>query len=238
MSPLPPPDQTVAIAFLVALFYGLYLSTFFHCMRWLLFTNDGWELRGRKSIQWPKLVATFAIFSMSTLDRGIQLKRWTDQAMWYLSPAHSQVHTADWTDVVLVRLNVCLLYLASPNLMHKVHHWQSYNSTGRCCPSELMRPSPPSGYFALIIVQISRLWNIYTKSYRVIAFPVILWFGGFMLTALQAYVQIAQVSKLNVWLPVNMSIGPGIILTPFWASTIVLNIFATCKQLSQECLEV
>lgn len=51
-----------------------------------------------------------------------------------------------------------------------------------------------------------------------------------MLTALQAYMQIAQVSKMDVWLPVNMSIGPGIILTPFWASTIVLNLYATCKR--------
>jgi hypothetical protein len=106
MSPLPPPDQTVAIAFLVALFYGLYLATFFHCMRWLLFTNDGWELRERKLIKWPMLLITLAIFSMSTIDRGVQLKRWTDQVMWYHSAAHSQVHTTDWTDVVLVRPDI------------------------------------------------------------------------------------------------------------------------------------
>jgi hypothetical protein len=55
-----------------------------------------------------------------------------------------------------------------------------------------------------------------------------------MLTVLQAYVQVAQVSKMNVWLPVNMSVGPGIILIPFWASTIVLNIYATCKNSSSE----
>ncbi|KAF5316815.1 hypothetical protein D9619_006885 [Psilocybe cf. subviscida] len=190
MSPIPPPDQIVAIAFLVALFYGLYPATLFHCMRWLLFTDDGWELRGRKSIPWTKFFLTLAIFSMSTLDRGVQLKRWTEQSMWYHSPTHSQVHTADWTDVVLCTTGNLTSQLADA-------------------------------------VLTSRLWNIYNKSYRVIAFPVVLWFGNLVLTALQAYLQIGQVSKLDVWLPVNMSIGPGIILTPFWASTIVLNIYAT-----------
>jgi hypothetical protein len=74
-----------------------------------------------------------------------------------------------------------------------------------------------------------RLWRIYNKSTAIIAFPIFLWIGGFALTGLQAYVQIVQLSGLKLWLPVNMSIGPGIILIPFWASTIVLNVYATCK---------
>jgi hypothetical protein len=108
MSPIPLPDQIVAVAFLVALFYGLYLATFFHSMRWLLFTDDGWELRGRKSVQWPMFCITLAIFVMSTLDRGLQLRRWTEQALWYHS-THSQVHTTDWMDVILVRVAFGLL---------------------------------------------------------------------------------------------------------------------------------
>jgi hypothetical protein len=140
MSPIPPPDQIVAVAFLVALFYGLYLSTFFHCIRWLLFTNDGWELRGHKSIQWPMLLITLAIFSMSTLDRGVQLKRWTDQALWYNSPAHPQVPTLDWIDVVLVR--VALFYRSSVSFMAlKVHHSQYDNSISRRCPRAFIRLS-------------------------------------------------------------------------------------------------
>ncbi|KAF5316814.1 hypothetical protein D9619_006884 [Psilocybe cf. subviscida] len=190
MSPIPPPDQIVAVAFLVALFYGLYLATFLHCMRWLLFTDEGWELRGRKSVQWPIFLITLAIFIMSTLDRGLQLRRWTEQATWYHSPAHPQTHTTDWIDVVLCT---------------------TANLTSQLADSVL----------------IFRLWGIYNKSYRVVVFPIILWLGGLVLTALQAYMQIAQVSKMDVWLPVNMSIGPGIILTPFWASTIVLNLYAT-----------
>ncbi|TFK41536.1 hypothetical protein BDQ12DRAFT_663607 [Crucibulum laeve] len=32
---------------------------------------------------------------------------------------------------------------------------------------------------------------------------------------------------IAVWVPVNMKIGPGTILTPFWGSTIVVNIYVT-----------
>lgn len=116
MSPIPPPDQIVAVAFLVALFYGLYLATFFHCMRWLLFTDEGWELRGLKSVQWPIFLITLAIFIMSTLDRGLQLRRWTEQATWYPSPVHPQTHTTDWIDVVLVRLALVSWTMSCSNI--------------------------------------------------------------------------------------------------------------------------
>lgn len=76
-----------------------------------------------------------------------------------------------------------------------------------------------------------RLWKLYNKSKAIIAFPLLLWIGGFALTGLQAYIQIVQLSDLKLWLPVNMSIGPGIILIPFWASTIVLNVYATCENI-------
>ena len=102
MSPLPSPDQTVAIAFLVALFFGIYLSTFFHCMRWLLFTDQGWELRKRGEVQWSMTCVALAIFTLSVTNRGIQLKRWSQQVVWYHEPGHSQMHNTDWTDVVLV----------------------------------------------------------------------------------------------------------------------------------------
>lgn len=69
---------------------------------------------------------------------------------------------------------------------------------------------------------------MYNESTVIVAFPIFLWIGGFALTGLQAYVQIVQMEDLKLWLPVNMSIGPGIILIPFWASAIILNIYATC----------
>ena len=55
--------------------------------------------------------------------------------------------------------------------------------------------------------------------------------GGFVCTILQAYWQIVKVRQLpGVWTPVNMTVGPGTILTPFWASTILVNMYATGKK--------
>lgn len=70
---------------------------------------------------------------------------------------------------------------------------------------------------------------MYSKSYRIIILPVILWIGGLVLTALEIYLLVVKVALFRVWLPVNVDVGPGIILTPFWASTILLNIYATSK---------
>jgi hypothetical protein len=79
------------------------------------------------------------------------------------------------------------------------------------------------------VLKVYRLWKIYTNSYRVIVLPVILWIGALVLTALQIYLQVVKVTLSRDWLPVNQDIGAGIILTPFWASTILLNLYATSE---------
>ncbi|KAF5328200.1 hypothetical protein D9619_013363 [Psilocybe cf. subviscida] len=86
-----------------------------------------------------------------------------------------------------------------------------------------------SNLIALITdaVLIFRLWKVYNNSYRIVVLPLVLWVGGLVLSALQIYLQEVRVTRFRVWLPVNVDMGPGIILTPFWASTIILNIYAT-----------
>jgi hypothetical protein len=58
---------------------------------------------------------------------------------------------------------------------------------------------------------------------------VILWIGGLVLTALEIYLLVVKVALFRVWLPVNVDVGPGIILTAFWAFTILLKLYATSK---------
>jgi len=75
---------------------------------------------------------------------------------------------------------------------------------------------------------IYRCWLVSFKSFPRIAFPCFFWVGGVVCTILQAYWQIVQSAAITTaWTPVNISIGPGTILTPFWGSTIVVNIYAT-----------
>jgi hypothetical protein len=193
----PTPDQDVAIGFVMALFYGLYLATFFHCLRWHLFTDEGWTLRDRKAIQWSMFTATCILFVLCTINRALELRKSMMQAADSNRVGSKGVDGETIKDKSLPIIQMLLCTDA--------------NLTSQLADSVLMY----------------RLWRIYNKSTAIIAFPMFLWIGGFALTGLQAYVQIVQLSGLKLWLPVNMSIGPGIILIPFWASTIVLNVYAT-----------
>jgi hypothetical protein len=59
------PDQAFIVGAIVqALLYGLYLATLAHCLRWLLFDDEGWSRR--KDINWRMLVIAVVIFLFST----------------------------------------------------------------------------------------------------------------------------------------------------------------------------
>ncbi|GJJ07540.1 hypothetical protein Clacol_001742 [Clathrus columnatus] len=61
-----------------------------------------------------------------------------------------------------------------------------------------------------------------------LADSVLVWLGGLVSTILQAYWQIIQQKGLlTAWQPIDTQIGPGSILTAFWACTITLNAYAT-----------
>ena len=46
-----------------AIFFGLYSASFIHCVRWLLFEDDGWKIR--KKINWWLLSTTLLVFLLS-----------------------------------------------------------------------------------------------------------------------------------------------------------------------------
>lgn len=83
-----------------------------------------------------------------------------------------------------------------------------------------------------------RLWVIYAKQMWIVWFPIFLWVGGIVCTILQLFLQIVHIHNRDFgpyqWAAVNMDVGPGIVLTPFWASTIVLNAYCTGKSAQTE----
>lgn len=76
-----------------------------------------------------------------------------------------------------------------------------------------------------------RLWVTHARQMWIMWFPLSLWVGGIICTILQLYLQVVHIHNPNFgpyhWSTVNMSVGPGIVLTPFWASTIALNAYCT-----------
>jgi hypothetical protein len=55
-----------------AILTGLYITTFFHCLRWLVFTDEGWRLR--KNIDWPILSVTVLVFILTYTSLVIMVK--------------------------------------------------------------------------------------------------------------------------------------------------------------------
>jgi hypothetical protein len=54
-----------------AILYGVYLVTLLHCLRWLVFDDEGWHVRRR--IKWTFLIISMFIFLLATTDVGISL---------------------------------------------------------------------------------------------------------------------------------------------------------------------
>jgi hypothetical protein len=99
------PDQNVASIFVSTLFYGLYLATLFHCVRWLIFTDDGWRLR--KRINWTMLTITLVLFVLSTLSRALVLQTTMVQVLNGSKPHPPPPPTSQiWNTTILLTLDV------------------------------------------------------------------------------------------------------------------------------------
>lgn len=57
--------------FTQAVLYGLFLASFVHCLRWLLYADDGWRLK--TNINWPMLTVTVLVFLFSTVDLALSV---------------------------------------------------------------------------------------------------------------------------------------------------------------------
>ncbi|KAF9482986.1 hypothetical protein BDN70DRAFT_874406 [Pholiota conissans] len=79
-------------------------------------------------------------------------------------------------------------------------------------------------------VLMYRCWLIYGRSKRIIIFPAAMWVGGLVCTVLQIYWQTVQTGAFgqDYWQPVNMTVGLGTVLTPFWGTTLLLNAYTMC----------
>ncbi|KIJ24880.1 hypothetical protein M422DRAFT_274244 [Sphaerobolus stellatus SS14] len=186
------PVQTLADVWAEALFLGLYLPTLFRCLRWLLWTDEGWKLR--KKIDWTILIVTLLIAACVLIDKAVSLQSKMQSLEPGIVPQPQRggtVNAPNWVDIVI------------------------------CTASNM-------GILLADAVLIFRLWHVYGKSLRIAILPILLWLGAFACTILQAYWQTVQQRGIQTsWHPINTTVGPGPILAPFWASTLVLNLYAT-----------
>jgi hypothetical protein len=64
-------DVVLISLFTQAALYGLYVATLIHCLRWLLYTDDGWKQRD--GVNRIMLTAAILIFLLSTINLGLLL---------------------------------------------------------------------------------------------------------------------------------------------------------------------
>ncbi|TFK34155.1 hypothetical protein BDQ12DRAFT_715432 [Crucibulum laeve] len=186
-------DSKFASAFVGAIFLGLYLSTFFLCLRWLLFSDNGWTFR--KKISWIMLSASAVLCALDITNNSLSLYEVMSDARSVSQPIPTPATTS------------------SPRLT-----WNAILMCTNANVSALLADS----------LLMYRCWIIYEKSRTVLIFPLIFWLGGIACTILEACWQIIENGALHSsWHVVNMTIGPGTVLTPFWASTIILNSYTS-----------
>ncbi|KAF9482953.1 hypothetical protein BDN70DRAFT_929607 [Pholiota conissans] len=183
-----PPEKEIVIAFTGALSYGIYLLTLCYCLRWLLFSDEGWTARRRRN--WPMIAITLSTFTLVTAYLALLLYKNTKtlhDIINHIPPSNTEGRVP-WTSTVICVLANMSALLADIALMYRV-------------------------------------WVVYGKRKRVLIFPSIMWITGLVCTVLQGYWQIVHSNVNEKWNIVNMSIGPGMILTPFWATTLLLNLY-------------
>ena len=87
-----------------ALLTGVYFASFFLCLRWLIFSDDGETLR--KWIHWPFLTITIILFACSVIGFSISL-----QATLLVFEGRSGKFY--YTTVIIVRYSTILSSLSS-----------------------------------------------------------------------------------------------------------------------------
>jgi hypothetical protein len=66
------PEILLVALFVQTLFYGLYIASLVHCLRWLIYDDDGWKQRD--GINKPLVFIAVLIFAISTANLGITLQ--------------------------------------------------------------------------------------------------------------------------------------------------------------------
>jgi len=182
-------DRLLAV-FIAALATGVYLCTLFYCIRWLVYTDEGWRVR--KKIDKTMLSGTLAICALSSIHTSLAVQTsFVEIRNLEMGIANTPNAPLPWTSVVMCTVTNVVVLIADGFLIY-------------------------------------RCWLVCLKSFPKILFPCFFWVGGLACTVLQIYWQVVQSADVvTLWTPVNMTIGPGTVLTPFWGSTIVVNLYSS-----------
>ncbi|KAF9450259.1 hypothetical protein P691DRAFT_847670 [Macrolepiota fuliginosa MF-IS2] len=144
-----------------------------------------------------------------------------------------------WFMVIIANILSALLLVNTALVVHAPMAKSTFIEQGHT-PQEYVSPSWDDPVRCMIansialvadIVLMHRLWVVYNKNVWIMCLPAFLWVAGIVCTAVQGFLQIKHISDPSFgpykWASVNMNVGPGIALIPFWGSTVILNAYST-----------
>ncbi|KIK66908.1 hypothetical protein GYMLUDRAFT_145135, partial [Collybiopsis luxurians FD-317 M1] len=133
-------------------FWGIYLVTFFPCMRHLLWDAKG-NLRSVKSINWIMLLFALLLAFFATFDVALSLMHAIEAFILYTGPGGSEeryTRLTDWVNIMKVS-DQTKLFQPLPTLL--ISHLQVY-----------------------------RCWIVTNKNYFLLILPALLWLGDLAMT--------------------------------------------------------
>ncbi|KAJ7036754.1 hypothetical protein C8F04DRAFT_1394021 [Mycena alexandri] len=187
MEDFPITEAQIVASFMESVFWGIYLITFFLCMRVLVFRPD-FGLKRLSELNWPMLLVALAMCSFATLDVAVGLMH---------------------------NIQAFVLYRGAKGavgVFSDISNWVNVVKT----VDVVMQTTLGDGLL------IYRCWVVYGRSWRIVAFPILLWIGGAVCTVTNIVLEARLHSDALV---TSKSLRPVII--SFWVLTIVLNILTT-----------
>ncbi|KAJ7183459.1 hypothetical protein C8R46DRAFT_984653 [Mycena filopes] len=187
MEDFPITEAQIVASFMESVFWGIYLITFFLCIRSLLFRPD-FGLKRLSDLNWPMLLVALAMCCFATLDVAVGLMH---------------------------NIQAFILYRGAggaADVFSDISNWVNVVKT----VNVVMQTTLGDGML------IYRCWVVYERSWRIVAFPILLWIGGAVCTVMNIVLEIRLHSNALV---TSTSLRPVII--SFWVLTIILNILTT-----------
>ncbi|KAF7353742.1 hypothetical protein MVEN_01059600 [Mycena venus] len=187
MENFPITEAQIVGLFLESVFWGIYLITFFLCLRVLLF-NSNYDRKRLSDFNWPMLTVCLCMCAFATMDVAVGLLHNIQAFVLYKGPggpAEEFSHISDWVNIVKTVDVVMQTTLGDAMLIY-------------------------------------RCWIIYRKSWRVVAFSILLWLGGAACTAMIIHVEATLHSNALI---TSSSLGP--LVLSFWVLTITQNLLTT-----------
>ena len=100
-------QERIVALFVAALATGAYLSTLAYCLRWLLFSDQGWKFR--KPIDRTMLTITLVLFALSSIHITLAAVTTVEWAGYAVTRFVYNISKSPWSSTVMVRTHACFM---------------------------------------------------------------------------------------------------------------------------------